>query len=85
MSICFFYPTKIQNNPHIFASSLKIALIHRNRNSTLYANPAVGKMIRRVGENHIELEIEGVQKFDAISLQEREVNYYDHSPFHLDF
>ena len=45
------------------------AFVYGDHPSALYADASVGEVIRRVGEDHIELEFEGVQEFDTVSLQ----------------
>ena len=52
---------------------IPLAFIYRYWNAALNADSAIGKMVRRIGENHIELEFEGIQKLDTISVKESEV------------
>ena len=48
------------------------AFVYGDHPSALYADASVGEVVRRVSEDHIELEFEGVQEFDTVSLQKGE-------------
>ena len=52
--------------------SIPIPFIDTNHSPALYADAAVGEKIGRIGEYHIEPEIEIFEQFDTIALQKRE-------------
>ena len=49
------------------------ALVHAHLLPGLNRNSSIGKKIRRVGENHIKLEIKLIQKLNTVALKKSKV------------
>ena len=47
--------------------------IHAHHLSALHADSAVGEEVRRIGEDHVELEIKFAHQPDTVSLEESEI------------
>lgn len=47
--------------------------IHAHHLSALHADTAVGEEVRRIGEDHVELEIKFAHQPDTVSLEESEI------------
>ena len=52
---------------------IPVTLVHAHLLPGLNRNSPIGKKIRRVGENHIELEIKLIQKFNTVALKKSKV------------
>lgn len=52
------------------------SFVDRDRSAALHAYDSVRQKIWRIGEYDIELEVETVQKFDAVSVRQREALWY---------
>lgn len=52
---------------------IPFSFVHAHHLSALHADTAVGEEVRRIGEDHVELEIKFAHQPDTVSLEESEI------------
>ncbi|MDE5638133.1 MAG: hypothetical protein K2I43_09015 [Alistipes sp.] len=67
-----FHAGRISESIRRMRAFVPFSFVDRDRSAALHAYDSVRQKIWRIGEYDIELEVETVQKFDAVSVRQRE-------------